>query len=148
MAAVCRHLYLYTPTQRVTQKDLTIGEKFRGWVTHLAPQKKRTPEEVLFFCGATRNRTGDTRIFSPLLYQLSYGTNLRYAPKGFATAKVTQKFYSANFLLKILKNFIFYWFSSIKTVHLPRCNSAYFFCSTIFFAYLCLQDYNNLITQI
>ena len=27
-----------------------------------------------FFSGATRNRTGDTRIFSPLLYQLSYGT--------------------------------------------------------------------------
>ena len=26
------------------------------------------------FGGATRNRTGDTRIFSPLLYQLSYGT--------------------------------------------------------------------------
>ena len=24
--------------------------------------------------GATRNRTGDTRIFSPMLYQLSYGT--------------------------------------------------------------------------
>ena len=31
---------------------------------------------ILFFfrSGATRNRTGDTRIFSPLLYQLSYGT--------------------------------------------------------------------------
>ena len=30
------------------------------------------------FCksGATRNRTGDTRIFSPLLYQLSYGTKM------------------------------------------------------------------------
>ncbi len=28
----------------------------------------------LVFSGATRNRTGDTRIFSPLLYQLSYGT--------------------------------------------------------------------------
>ncbi len=28
----------------------------------------------LFLRGATRNRTGDTRIFSPLLYQLSYGT--------------------------------------------------------------------------
>jgi hypothetical protein len=28
------------------------------------------------FCGATRNRTGDTRIFSPLLYQLSYGTKV------------------------------------------------------------------------
>ncbi len=26
------------------------------------------------FCGTTRNRTRDTRIFSPLLYQLSYGT--------------------------------------------------------------------------
>ena len=26
------------------------------------------------FGGATRNRTGDTRIFSPLLYHLSYGT--------------------------------------------------------------------------
>ena len=32
--------------------------------------------------GATRNRTGDTRIFSPLLYQLSYGT------VAFACAKV------------------------------------------------------------
>jgi hypothetical protein len=29
-----------------------------------------------FAGGATRNRTGDTRIFSPLLYQLSYGTNV------------------------------------------------------------------------
>ena len=26
------------------------------------------------FCGTTRSRTRDTRIFSPLLYQLSYGT--------------------------------------------------------------------------
>ena len=33
----------------------------------------------LFFCGANGNRTSDTRIFSPLLYQLSYGTSL--APK-------------------------------------------------------------------
>ncbi len=31
----------------------------------------------LIFSGATRNRTGDTRIFSPLLYQLSYGTLFR-----------------------------------------------------------------------
>ena len=30
----------------------------------------------LIFSGATRNRTGDTRIFSPLLYQLSYGTKM------------------------------------------------------------------------
>ena len=33
-------------------------------------------------CGATRNRTGDTRIFSPLLYQLSYGTLLICECKG------------------------------------------------------------------
>ena len=30
-----------------------------------------------FFCGANGNRTSDTRIFSPLLYQLSYGTSQR-----------------------------------------------------------------------
>ena len=30
----------------------------------------------LIISGATRNRTGDTRIFSPLLYQLSYGTSV------------------------------------------------------------------------
>ena len=28
------------------------------------------------FCGATWNRTRDTRIFNPLLYQLSYGTEI------------------------------------------------------------------------
>ena len=37
--------------------------------------KKELPKRVTpYFCGTTRNRTGDTRIFSPLLYQLSYGT--------------------------------------------------------------------------
>ena len=41
------------------------------------------------FCGATRNRTGDTRIFSPLLYQLSYGTVL------FCDAKVEIIFFAA-----------------------------------------------------
>ena len=43
------------------------------------------------FCGATRNRTGDTRIFSPLLYQLSYGTNMcaNFLPKGGATRNRT-----------------------------------------------------------
>ena len=38
------------------------------------PQSKTI--SLPFRCGATRNRTGDTRIFSPLLYQLSYGTSL------------------------------------------------------------------------
>jgi len=31
---------------------------------------------ILYFCGDGRNRTADTRIFSPLLYRLSYITNL------------------------------------------------------------------------
>ena len=53
--------------------------------------KKRTLELSLIqgfskieklFGGATRNRTGDTRIFSPLLYQLSYGTLLICECKG------------------------------------------------------------------
>ena len=39
---------------------------------HTEPKKR--PERVSFLCGANGNRTSDTRIFSPLLYQLSYGT--------------------------------------------------------------------------
>ena len=34
------------------------------------------PRNYRIDSGATRNRTGDTRIFSPLLYQLSYGTKM------------------------------------------------------------------------
>ena len=50
------------------------------------------------FCksGATRNRTGDTRIFSPLLYQLSYGT----IAFSFAVAKVSKVFETANYSRK------------------------------------------------
>ena len=40
----------------------------------MAPQKRRGAHASLLFCGATGNRTRDTRIFSPLLYQLSYDT--------------------------------------------------------------------------
>ena len=44
----------------------------------------------VFFCGTTRIRTGDTRIFSPMLYQLSYGTNIVGSCNAFllASAKV------------------------------------------------------------
>ena len=57
--------------------------------------KKIRPNKLLglFFCGATRNRTGDTRIFSPLLYQLSYGT-CRY----FSSAKIMLFVYTPNFM--------------------------------------------------
>ena len=43
--------------------------------------------------GTTRNRTGDTRIFSPLLYQLSYGTIF-----WFAVAKIRRYFKLRNSL--------------------------------------------------
>ena len=49
------------------------------------PKSRTAPNERR--SGTTRNRTGDTRIFSPLLYQLSYGTILL-----FAFAKVQQNF--------------------------------------------------------
>ena len=62
-----------------------------------------------FFCGTTRNRTGDTRIFSPLLYQLSYGTKLLHFL--IASAKVVLFRVSCNFLstflIKIILFFIF-----------------------------------------
>ena len=53
-----------------------------------------------FFGGATRNRTGDTRIFSPLLYHLSYGTILLclcIRCFSFADAKVDKIFELPNF---------------------------------------------------
>ena len=50
--------------------------------------------------GATRNRTGDTRIFSPLLYQLSYGTSVfDYGCKDrgiFLTGKIYVNFFQKN----------------------------------------------------
>ena len=71
--------------------------------------KKRTLELSLIqgfskieklFGGATRNRTGDTRIFSPLLYQLSYGTVMliQLSCFSFAVAKVVKLLDSARVL--------------------------------------------------
>ena len=46
------------------------------FVNYIPSKKKETdPFGSASFRGATENRTRDTRIFSPLLYQLSYGTN-------------------------------------------------------------------------
>ena len=52
-------------------------------------------------CGTTRNRTGDTRIFSPLLYQLSYGTIVLL----FCGAKVGLFFVLTNFFSEKLHAF-------------------------------------------
>ena len=65
----------------------------------------------LIFSGATRNRTGDTRIFSPLLYQLSYGTIVdnRTQPHGlfrFSDAKLGSFFYPSKFFWSFFDIFI------------------------------------------
>ena len=59
--------------------------------------------DAFVLCGATRNRTGDTRIFSPLLYQLSYGTVL-----SFAGAKVRTFFGPAKRILIFFEIFLIY----------------------------------------
>ena len=57
-----------------------------------------------FMGGATRNRTGDTRIFSPLLYQLSYGTMFI----SFAVAKVVKLLdYAIAFIIKNADNWLY-----------------------------------------
>ena len=60
------------------------------------------------FCGATRNRTGDTRIFSPLLYQLSYGTIFCFLTPflSIGIAKVGIFFNPANFSCIFLKKIV------------------------------------------
>ena len=57
----------------------------------------------VFGGGATRNRTGDTRIFSPLLYQLSYGTSL------ISGAKVGLIFESTKGKTKKITNSVFFY---------------------------------------
>ena len=64
--------YLWAKNSYIRLKIYAIYELYLG----LKHKKKMQPNyDCIFLCGATRNRTGDTRIFSPLLYQLSYGTN-------------------------------------------------------------------------
>ncbi len=57
---------------------MTIAKSIPESVTRF---KTKNPQDVdltgfaVQDSGATRNRTGDTWIFSPLLYRLSYGTS-------------------------------------------------------------------------
>jgi hypothetical protein len=69
----------------------------------------------LFLSGATRNRTGDTRIFSPLLYRLSYGTC-------FSDCKYISLFrYGKTFLKKIL--LLFFYARELPSLHPCLCFS-------------------------
>ena len=66
----------------------------------------------LFHCGATRIRTGDTRIFSPMLYLLSYGTIINFAFQNplisFAGAKLGIFLILTKFFQKKIRNIIFF----------------------------------------
>ena len=59
----------------MTREEYLFVENLKGFRSY-----RKTKNLILLrirsLSGATRNRTGDTRIFSPLLYQLSYGTSI------------------------------------------------------------------------
>ena len=77
-------------------------------------QKKRVTLLQLsdFQCGVTGNRTRDTRIFSPLLYQLSYDTIVKNYPFfSNGIAKIDKNVHTPNFSLQ---NLIFFKYSGIK----------------------------------
>jgi hypothetical protein len=55
-------------------KNLRIANDIKRGGAHKQAIKKPSSLSRRF-CGVGRDRTGDTRIFSPLLYQLSYRTS-------------------------------------------------------------------------
>ena len=68
------------------QKNFICDEKLRkndllncdkNLLNGVEKQKKELVFLRVLFCGANGIRTSDTRIFSPMLYQLSYGTKMQ-----------------------------------------------------------------------
>ncbi len=79
-----------------------------GWKT-----KRRKHHVFSFLCGTTRDRTRDTRIFSPLLYQLSYGTLLLCS-----AAKLHKDFESTNICVYLFDQdviLVFFFLYQINT---------------------------------
>ena len=76
-------------------------QRFSGFSENLIgknghPGKEKSGSKSRLSGGATRNRTGDTRIFSPLLYQLSYSTILFWDCKDrhfFSSSKLFDNFF-------------------------------------------------------
>ena len=62
---------IITPKQKYFRVRSVADSNRCGWFCR--PETKPLIQPTIMG-GTTRNRTGDTRIFSPLLYQLSYGT--------------------------------------------------------------------------
>ncbi|GEM_PF-4039013 len=65
---------LFRVSSRKSGRQCYIREK---GIRRRKKQKRELPKQFSLWSGTTRNRTGDTRIFSPLLYQLSYGTIIK-----------------------------------------------------------------------
>ena len=70
------------PYMRMDSRKTTFCPQKQPYMRMDAQKEASRKHERLLFCGATGNRTRDTRIFSPLLYQLSYGTILERGNKG------------------------------------------------------------------
>ena len=93
----------------------TEGFMLNFWFKHGLNIKPKTPKNdhktkeshfcnSLIFSGTNWNRTNDTRIFSPLLYQLSYGTMFI----SFAVAKVVKLLdYAIAFIIKNADNWLY-----------------------------------------
>ena len=77
---VCCALDFSPDFARCVQKASNFGGRGKRKISNKLSINKL---EILS-SGTTRNRTGDTRIFSPLLYQLSYGTIPTHAGKKLA----------------------------------------------------------------
>ena len=61
---------------RLSLRNVRLSTKARRrtWMSRTCYRDTKKEALKPLFRGATENRTRDTRIFSPLLYQLSYGT--------------------------------------------------------------------------
>ena len=101
--------------QRIPQ-IFTLSRKWywgRWKILRVDGQKTKNPnsKRIRIFSGATRNRTGDTRIFSPLLYHLSYGTNMSLQGVFLVCGcKGRQSFWNCKlFLRKMSKKCYFDW---------------------------------------
>ena len=105
-----------------------------GWIYGLNKEPtmwaitQKTSTEVFllrFCCGATGNRTRDTRIFSPLLYQLSYGTRIYVSNVlfSFGIAKVDIFSLPPNFSVKnFTKNVLFSFFADFSDFTQQFCH--------------------------
>ena len=76
------------PPRHLVSLQISLNKNKQDWICchfrcHLAPFRasNRLKVSVCLGGGETRNRTGDTRIFSPLLYQLSYLAETQREPK-------------------------------------------------------------------